>query len=81
LTANIIDMDSCRKIMKNYSSEEIALTYDERQIGIEHLYKKHRKIGILVELTKNELRQLLDKHKKSKEDLENFIKKTSKDGI
>jgi len=81
LTANIIDMDSCRKIMKNYSSEEIALTYDERQIGIEHLYKKHRKIGILVELTKNELRQLLDKHEKSKEDLENFIKKTSKDGI
>lgn len=81
MTANIIDMDSCRKIMKNYSSEEIALTYDERQIGIEHLYKKHRKIGILVELTKNELRQLLDKHKKSKEDLENFIKKTSKDGI
>ena len=79
MSEKIIDLRSYPKFINTCSRKKVGLTEDERSIGIEHLYRKHKRLSILVELTKNDLRALLDKQSKSKQELVNFIAKKAEE--
>ena len=79
MSEKIIDMKSYQNVIDRCSRKKVDLTDDERSIGVEHLYRKHQRLSILVELTKNDLRALLDQQKKSKEELVIFIEKNGEE--